>query len=59
MNGVDDSQRISALSLSFDAGHFVHIPRVTPTLFEITFLAGWPGGDETERGCFLRLRLRP
>jgi hypothetical protein len=39
MNSVDDSQRISALSLSFDAGHFVQIPRITPTLFEITFLA--------------------
>jgi hypothetical protein len=58
MNSVDDSQRISALLLSFDAGHFVQIPRVTLTLFGITFVAGWPDGKETERGCFLKLKLR-
>jgi hypothetical protein len=52
MNSVDDSQRISALSLSFDAGHFVQIPRVTLTLFGITFVAGWPNGNELSRVTF-------
>jgi hypothetical protein len=52
MNSVDDSQRISALSLSFDAGHFVQIPRVVPTLFGITFVAMRPNGNELNRVTF-------